>query len=156
MKYIRPSVQEDVDFLSNNLREEDVEEVLAGNNTPLNALSHGFEKSSPCYTLIDRQSTPLGMLGVVGGTYANSGIIWLLGTKGIEDNSVAFLRNSKPVLDDLFYRTGCTFFYNYTYAKNELHHRWLRWLGFTFLRTVTMPSTGKEFIEFVKLRGSYV
>lgn len=153
MKYIRPSVQEDVEFLSSRLREEDVEEVTASANTPFNALSHGLAVSKPCYTLIDREHTPVGMLGVCEGTYRNSGIIWLLGTKGIETNSISFLRHSKPVLGSLFVGTGYDFVYNYTYVKNELHHRWLRWLGFTFLRTITLPSTGKEFIEFVKLRG---
>ena len=130
MHYIRPAMQEDVGYLSNNLREEDVEEVCASNSTPLSALSHGFEMSDPCLTLTDKQDVPIAMLG-----------------------TVPFLRNSKPVLSDLFDRTGCSFFYNYTYVSNALHHRWLRWLGFTFLRTITMPTTGKEFIEFVKLRG---
>lgn len=153
MQYIRPSTQEDVEYLSIRLRDEDVEEVLAGNNTPFNALAHGLEVSELCYTLIDRHQTPVGMLGICKGYYNNSGIIWLLGTKGIEENSITFLRNSKPVLAQFYERTGYDFLYNYTYVKNELHHKWLRWLGFTFLRTITMPTTGKEFIEFVKLRG---
>lgn len=153
MQYIRPSIQEDVDFLSTRLRDEDVEEVTASGNVPFNALAHGLEVSDPCYTLIDREETPVGMLGICKGSFKNSGIIWLLGSKGIESNSITFLRHSKPVLTEFYERTGYDFFYNYTYVKNELHHKWLRWLGFTFLRTITMPTTGKEFIEFVKLRG---
>lgn len=156
MKYLRPSVSEDVEFLANRLREEDIEEVFASNNRPFDALSHGLAVSTPCYTLVDRSGVPIGMMGITKGSYTNSGIIWLLGTKGIEDNSMAFLRNSKPVLDQLFTNTGYGLLYNYTYVKNELHHKWLRWLGFTFLRTITLPTTGKEFIEFVKLRGYYV
>ena len=153
MKYARTSVTEDVDFLASRLRGEDVEEVVAANNNPFDALSHGLAVSNPCYTLIDRTETPVAMTGVTKGSYTNSGIIWLLGTKGIEENSMTFLRHSKSCLDELYQSTGYDLFYNYTYVKNELHHKWLRWLGFTFLRTITMPSTGKEFIEFVKLRG---
>lgn len=153
MQYIRPPTQEDVEYLAIRLREDDVEEVLAANNTPFNALSHGLAVSNPCYTLVDRENVPVAMCGVAEGTYNNSGIIWLLGTKGIEENPMTFLRHSKSVIDGLFVTTGHDFFYNYTYVKNELHHKWLRWLGFKFIRTITLPTTGKDFIEFVKLRG---
>jgi hypothetical protein len=53
----------------------------------------------------------------------------------------------------LFDVTGDDAFYNYTYSRNTVHHKWLKWSGFTFLRKVTLPPLNKEFYEFVILRG---
>jgi hypothetical protein len=51
----------------------------------------------------------------------------------------------------MFKECGAEYVYNYTYAKNTVHHRWLKWLGFTFLRKVNLGPEGKPFIEFAKI-----
>jgi len=148
MKYLRRSDWSDVWYLSAHLRPEDVAECEAHGRTPLDALAEGLEKSDVCYTLLDPSGTPAGMLGVGSG-----GCIWLLGTPGIEKHSMTFLRHSRAVLEELYRETGYDLLYNYTFIDNELHHRWLRWLGFSFLRTVQLPPHNKLFIEFGRLRG---
>lgn len=150
-RYVRPSIESDVAFIADHMRVEDVEEVRAAGSDPLNSLTFGLHHSKPCLTLLNGAGTPIAMCGVAPGAYPNSGAIWLLGTQGIEDSSITFLRYSKQALELMFDQSGAEFTYNYTYAENHLHHRWLKWLGFTFLRRVSLGPEGKPFYEFVKL-----
>lgn len=152
MNLIRPSTIEDVEYTFLHMRQEDVNECLAGKVEPLDALLFGLNQGKVCYTLIDpKTGNPAGMVGVCDSMH-DLGYIWLLGTDAIERNSVAFLRNSKPTLGRLFDETGYKALGNFTHAKNELHHRWLKWLGFTFLRKVEL-TPNNHFYEFVKLGG---
>lgn len=152
-KYIRNTIADDIEFLADNMRIEDVEEVEAIGITPLYALSHGYHCSDICLTMLGSDGVPMGMYGVAKSHNPQLGAIWLLGTKGIEDNTMTFLRHSREGLDRLWSSTSYDGFYNLSYAENTLHHRWLKWLGFTFLREVKLPPHDKPFYEFVKLRG---
>lgn len=143
----------DVELLSQNLRERDVEECLAQGRTPLHALTFGFQHSRSLYTLVSPEGVPFGMLGVGDSPYPGLGAIWMLGSKDLERFPMTLVRQSRPVLDRLFLETPYDGFYNHVYAKNTLHIEWLKWLGFSLLRTVQLPPFQRDFIEFVKLRG---
>lgn len=152
--YTRRSILDDVSFLSSRLREEDQRECYAIGRTPAYGLFVGFEESHLCYTLLDPATNiPVAMTGVSRGYWPNSGMIWLLGTKGIESNRYTFLRHSKQALSDMFDATGYSLFYNYTHSPNTLHHKWLRWVGFSFLRSVNLGPDNEEFYEFAKLKA---
>lgn len=149
--YVRPSVWTDVEFLSTRLRRQDVEELKATGSTPLSALSHGFNHSSICLTLISpTNGEPIGMAGVAP-SISNLGIIWMLGTDGVTEHSTTFLRHAKPMLDFLFEQTGAQGFYNFVHKANTVHVRWLKWMGFTLSQEHIFPS-GEPFIEFSMLR----
>lgn len=151
LNLVRPSINEDVGYVSAHLRREDVEEVEAAGYTPLDALVHGYECSDQCLTIIDpKTGDPGGMLGVVPAKDRLLGRIWMLGTKTIERNTTTFLRQSKPMLEHLYGEHEALF--NYTFEKNHLHHRWLRWLGFHFINRVEL-TPGNHFYEFIRLRG---
>lgn len=152
-QYIRQATADDVKFLADNLRVEDVEEVEAIGVSPLYALSHGLETSQICWTLLDPSQTPIAMVGVGPSHNPQLGAIWLLGTRGIETNTYRFLKYSREALERLFEATSYEGMYNYSYAGNHLHHRWLKWLGFVFLQEALLPPNSKPFLEFVKLRG---
>lgn len=152
MQYWRPPTREDCELIAANMRLEDIMECACLWHTPLDALLLGFEHSDVCYTLVDPEGEPVAMLGVVASpTYENFGSIWLLGTPGIEKFSYRFLRHSKKVLNEFYDETGYDAMYNYTHKDNVVHHKWLQWLGFTFLRRVNFGNSG--FIEFVRLKG---
>lgn len=153
MNYLARPTEQDIEHVANNMRPEDIEECLATGLDPLTALRTSISHSSVCYSIIDQHGTPYALMGVGQGVYDGWGAVWLLGTKGIEQNTVTFLRHSKDVLDMLYAESGFHVFYNYTFSNNTLHHRWLKWLGFKFIRRVTLPPTNSEFIEFARLRG---
>jgi hypothetical protein len=148
LKHIRPSDWSDVWFLAGHLRSEDVEECAAHGQTALDALAIGLEKSHVCYTLLDPYGEAMGMAGVTP-----QGLVWLLGTPRIEKHPIYFLRHCRAVLERIYEESGCELLYNYTYCKNNLHHKWLKWMGFSFLRKVTLGPNGERFYEFARLRS---
>lgn len=143
--YIRPSTVDDVEYLATRLRKADVEELAATGWTPQQSLAYGLTGVA-CYTMLDDVGTPFGMVGVCKCPYfPDFGVIWLLGTDEIVKHQKRFLRQSHPVLTKLYKDTGYKAFYNRTYFKNTVHHRWLKWMGFTFIQ-----SDGK-FHTFVRI-----
>lgn len=152
MQYVRPVNSGDISHIAEHMRPEDVKEVQALGHDPYSALRVGYKHSVICSTLVDPDAVPVAMLGVVPSIHSKHfGSIWLLGTPGIEKFGYRFLRYSKQVLDDYYDKTGFEVFYNYTHEDNIVHHKWLKWLGFRFLRKVNLGSS--VFIEFVKLKN---
>jgi hypothetical protein len=150
-KYIRPSIQSDVEYLAVRLRHADVEELAASGWTPYDSLSYGLHKGRVCFTMLDPCGLPLGMVGVCPShEFEDFGVVWLLGTDEIATHQKRFLRQSRPVLAELYQLTGYRAFYNRTYYKNKLHHRWLKWLGFTFINTIG------DFHTFVRIKDTCV
>lgn len=153
MTFYRPTTWEDVYFVVDNMREEDQDECRANGYTPLDALSLSYENSIVSYTLHTPDGVPAAIMGVSkSGIGPQFGVIWMLGTNDIQHHKVYALRRCKPFLSDLYEEMGMECFYNYTYSENKLHHSWLKWLGFTFLRSVALPPDGHDFYEFVRLK----
>ena len=151
--YQRPSVITDVGIVSDNMRIEDVEELRAqSGNTPKEGLFFCFFMSKPCMTIVSRHGNPIGMWGAV--PMGNSaGRIWMLGCEAmLEDTSdkYTFLRESKKELAKL--HDQYPLLANVVDARNAVHVRWLRWMGFTFIKK--HPQWGPErrmFYEFVRI-----
>lgn len=153
MKHITKPRDEDIEYVAANMRANDVKECEALGFTPLRSLTVSVKLSTVAYTLLDHQAEPVAILGVGMGLCPEWGAIWLLGTKGIEDNSMTFLRHSMPVLQRLYKESGKDVLYNYTHVDNELHHKWLKWLGFKFIRRTELGPYNESFYEFARLRG---
>lgn len=154
IQYLRKADVDDVEHVAAHIRTEDAEEVGALGFSPLDALLLSFDRSDIAYTLLEPSGTPCAIVGVSPSPYGDPwGLIWLLGTSGIERVPMTFLRHSRAALDLLYAESGKTVLYNYSYAKNSLHHRWLKWLGFKFLRKVNLGPDRAEFIEFAQIRN---
>lgn len=153
-KDTRFSRHTDMRHIIDNMRKEDIDELIASGTTPQDAIYDGYYKSHPCLTVIDPKSGEPGvMMGVVRRGFGLD-LIWLLGTDSIEHNAVGFAKQSRPILKYLYYTTGSLGFYNYTHHANTLHHKWLKWLGFKFIRKVQLGPNGEDFYEFVRLRDT--
>lgn len=153
-QYARPATLDDVRHVAEHMRPLDVEEARAFGLSPLQALEIGLHQSDVCLALIAPDGTPCAITGISPNErYRNWGAIWLLGTSQIEDVPMTFLRHSKQVLKEMADSTPYEAFFNYTYAPNTLHHKWIKWCGFTFLRKVELPPFNKSFYEFISLRG---
>ena len=142
----------DVRYLADNMREEDQMEVRAqtGQEPEANLL-HCFFASRPCMTMVSRHGHVMGMWGVV--PEGQGGRIWMLGTKGMvadkQDRRV-FLRKSRKQLDLLFNYYPVLF--NVVDARNTVHVRWIRHMGFTFLAKHAEWGPEKRlFYEFVRI-----
>lgn len=151
--YTRPSVVADIMPVATGMRAEDKAEVAAGcGQKPEEALLFCFFQSNPCMTIVGRNRSPIGMWGAVdqGGKV---GRVWLLATNELVDDkpiSIQFLRQAKPWLQSMFDRYDVLF--NYADARNVVHIKWLRWMGFTFIAEHSnYGAGGLPFLEFVKV-----
>ena len=156
----RAVIPSDIDYIAENMRTDDIDELSALGFKPKDALVVGHSSSTLDMTLVcPKTGLPGAILGVTKLDQdlpdgPSLGSIWLLGTPLIEQNTVCFLRQSKITLPSLFSETGCDALGNYVYEKNALHIKWLRWLGFKFLRRVQMGPLNETFIEFVQVMPS--
>jgi len=138
---VRFSSSDDLSYLSDHLRLADRKELEAHGVPPLPALTMGFQSSLPCYT-IEHGGTPIAMFGVAPRD-EDIGFIWLLGTDEISTISRQFLRESRDWLEKISspYKMVC----NMVHEENTVHIKWLKFLGFTFLKHT------KPFIEFARI-----
>ena len=151
--YIKPSTITEIGTISENLRQEDVDEIAAhSGDTPKSGLLYCFFMSKPCMTMVSRNGYLMGAYGVVpeGG---NTGRIWMLGCdRMVKDKKDKwwFLGESRRQLAKLQLKYPLLF--NVVDARNEVHIKWLQWMGFTFIKKY--PQWGPEsrlFYEFVRV-----
>lgn len=82
-----------------------------------------------------------GDLYAIGGVNSN-GLVWMLCTKSVERNKIRFLRYTKELLEDTI--KTIPRLYNCVWLKNDLHVKWLKWLGATF----GVSQGGFQYFEF--------
>ena len=151
--YQRTTVLQDVRYVADHMRQEDAAECQAqSGSSPPESLLYCYLNSKPCMTMISRHGYPMGMWGVIRES-KTSGRIWMLGCQSMLDDERdkrTFLRQSKLELIKVLEQYPVLF--NVVDARNEIHVRWLQWMGFTFIQK--HPEWGPEsrlFYEFVRI-----
>lgn len=147
--YIRLSTLDDPFTIGPKLRKADISEIKAASGRlPSDALMRGVLNSRPCYTAITPDGEPSGMFGVVPAD-KNTGIIWALFTDNILNHRKEFMRVSRQVVEEC--NNQYALLTNVVDARNTVHVRWLRKLGFVFLREIEEYGYEKrKFYEFVR------
>jgi hypothetical protein len=143
MATVRYSQESDIEDLEGRLRAADLVELKAHGVTARAALRVGLIQAKPCYS-IEHRGRCISMFGVSPDPVdPSTGIVWLLGSDEIQDISKQFLRESRFWLQ----RIGGHYelLTNVVHEDNHLHHKWLRFLGFSFIRRE------KPFIEFARI-----
>ncbi|RUT88015.1 MULTISPECIES: hypothetical protein [unclassified Mesorhizobium] len=146
---VTASTAADARELDRLLRPEDRREVEELGGRP--ALQHfllGVLMSEPSFTLRDHDGSLVGIAGVVPDLRGN-GVVWMSGTTLVESRKMAFLRGSRDVLAE-FHRRFDTL-YNICDARNEVHVKWLRWLGFTLLHKYECGPNAVPVYEFARI-----
>lgn len=145
---------EDIEPIASDIRPEDAEEVVAaGRADVFEALRLGLEMSDECFTIYqaDASEQPLAMFGYKVTDPGICGVIWMLGANGLMRHRYEFLRKSNYWVDYIQAKTPLM--YNLVYEKNTVHIRWLKWLGFSFVRQHEhFGPKDLPFIEFARLR----
>lgn len=135
------------------MREADRLEVwLSHHMAPERAAWDSFRHSTRVWTVLDFQdASPIAMFGVVEGPLLSSwGTIWMLGTQGIEQWSVAFAKHSRHYVNEMLQVRNPLA--NYVHAENNLAIAWLEWLGAEFEEPKPYGPEGAPFRRFI-LRG---
>lgn len=81
---------------------------------------------------------------------AAAAAIWMLGTPLIEQYALASVRDARRSIER--WHDTYPLLWNRALEANTLHLRWLKLLGFSFIRRV--PVRGFSFIEFAKLKDT--
>ena len=149
--YVRKSTQEDVDYLVDNLRPEDAQEVQASHGSTREALQMGFDDSDECWTIIVTDTEEIAGIYGVSRYDEMTGIPWLLTTPAITKVWRPFLRGSRKWVKEINNRYPLLT--NAVDADYTLAINWLRFVGFTFIKKYDTWGVGnKPFLEFVRIR----
>lgn len=142
----RPATSEDITFVAEHMRQEDVLEVGASAGCgPLQALAMSVIESDRAYTAIIN-GVPACIFGFCQMDDATC--VWLLGTDYLVHEGLReFLVNSRAILD----RWASTFglLYNAVDVNNAKSRRWLRWCGFKEQRVI--PEYGEARLPFIMM-----
>tara|TARA_R100001163_G_scaffold51064_1_gene38470 strand:- start:380 stop:826 length:447 start_codon:yes stop_codon:yes gene_type:complete len=116
--------------LYDDLREEDMLEILGLMHHPRDAVYMSYATSSKCYSVRDEYNTLYCSFGVAPINGTNIGSAWLLGTRKLPNIKKFFLKHSAEKVDDLL--QGFDYLTNFVMRSNKLSIRWLEWLGAEF------------------------
>lgn len=145
---VTPGDRFDLKFLSNNLRPEDTAELFAASGkSNIRCLVEGV-RHSDIIRIGYADGVPFVIWGTVPGPH-DSAAVWMVGTDGIITHSREFLRRSKSLLKEL--HDAHALLFNFADCRNTIHHRWLRWLSFKFIRKVHYGHENRLFFEFARL-----
>lgn len=149
--YVRNLTRADIDHLAENLRSNDVAELDAQSGlTPRKALEMALVFAKECRVISDDNDVPIGVYGVSDTNIKGLGSIWMMATPDLIKHQRQFLRECREGISDISQGYSCVF--NYTDARNTVHHKWLKWCGFTFInKREEFGRNGETFYEFVKI-----
>ena len=152
---VRESMLEDAARMAPNLRTADLRELQAccgPDVSPQEVLEAGIKTSKDPRTL-EVDGEPAAIFGVVDAKEEEPSvcIVWLLGTNKIKDVRSYFLRNCKDVLENI--GEPYEVLTNFVDARNTVHVKWLRWMGFTLFREVEdYGAESRTFYEFARIK----
>jgi hypothetical protein len=148
--YVRTARREDIPVLAENLREADVAEIKASSGkAPGDALYASLDLGGDTRVICLHDGTPVGIFGVVPIT-KDLGGIWMVATNQFKSVQRQFLRECRTGITDLC--QGYKAVFNCTDARNTVHHRWIKWSGFTIIkRHESYGVEQRPFLEFVRI-----
>lgn len=124
-----------------DIRPADRREWFAGSGKPFSeAAKATLEGGAYARVALDADGLPLCFWG------CDDGYVWLFATQHAETVALSLHRVLKPNLKDLLDRWPKL--HAWADARNELHHVWLRWLGFTEEREDFIEPFGLPFKLF--------
>lgn len=149
--YVIPATEAHARQMAPILRAADRAEIEALSGvSPTEALLHGLHGDA-CLAGFTGDDRPVCMFGVSQSTGPGEAFVWLMATTELERVGMTFLRQGRAYFDafhDIY-----PLLHNYVDARNELHIRWLKWLGCTFIQTnVIMGVQQRPFHEFVRTK----
>ncbi len=149
MVYLRKSRLTDFKFVVENMRLMDkIEALYQSGLSPEDALSYTYLGSEINMAIANDNDDAVGLCGV-----QEDGCIWMVATDELFDNKKSRLqltRQGRKWVDNLL--GSYKILYNYVYAENTSAIKWLRTLGFTFIKLhESYGHQNKPFYEFLRI-----
>ena len=151
---IIPATYEHGIMLAPYLREADKREIRASVGwTPEKALTHSIALSEPGYAVVTPDGSPMAVFGA--SPYQDKfGLVWFMSSDQIfKLNRLDFIKNSKFWVEKFF--DDYDIIFNVVDARNKVHIRWLKWIGFEFIADIENFGIEKRiFRQFVKYKNN--
>ena len=116
--------------LYEDLREDDMLEILGLMNHPRDAVIMSYTCSTKCYSVKDDLNNLYCSFGVAPIKGTNIGSAWLLGTRRLPTIKKFFIKHSAERMEELL--DGFDYLTNFVMKSNKLSIKWLEWLGAEF------------------------
>lgn len=101
--------------------------------------------------MLDRDNTPVAILGVAPQGFPGVGAPWLIGAEGIEREAMALARQTVAHVDQML--DVYPVLTNHIDARNDLALNWLLWSGFDLIDAKSnYGPEGRLFLQFMKAR----
>ena len=149
MGHLRKSTVTDLNYVIDNLRVLDkVEAWYQTGEQPEEAVRRTYLSSKKVMTIAGDDDQPMGLCGVIV-----NGVIWMVATEELFSTrkyKIQLIREGRKWIDNLLQKENVL--YNCVYAENRSAIKWLKTLGFTFVKFI--PEYGhmkKPFFEFVRI-----
>lgn len=149
--FTRPATHADIAPLVADLREADLAEIKASfGGSPELSLTLGINNGEARVACLPN-GLPAAIYGAVPlHSDETVGVVWMVATNSFQLLHRQFLRESREEIADLC--RGYRAVFNFTDARNTLHHRWIKWSGFTIIkRHEEFGAEKRPFLEFVRI-----
>jgi hypothetical protein len=147
MTIYRPATFKDGVYVANNLKDEDRMEVEAFGHTPTSIPFSLLFSEHP--TVFTTHNGDIAGVAAIVRQDDNVGAIWMLCTPAVLDMPITFFRQSKRWMSEV--EGDYKMLWNLADARNHLHHKLLRFLGFRAIQTVPTGPHQLPFYEIVRL-----
>ena len=131
MAYVRRAITADVLFLSDKVRQADLNEIKASDNVGAGeALSTVFEyRGHRTWSVIGTdEEYVIGMFGSVPTLDRDYGVAWLLSSEELFNYKKEFIKQSPQWVAEM--GKGYKYLYNWVDCRNEKSIKWLEYLDF--------------------------
>lgn len=143
---IRRPTSADIDFIVENIREEDVIEVKAAGGKSIRECITDIPNLEENSWVWEYDQKPVCIFGVNPFGRPGEGLIWMLATTLFDDHFMVFAVACKSVVEDMV--RPFKYVFNYVYVENRKSIRWLKWLGFTVREPEPVGVNGAMFCRF--------
>ena len=149
MGHLRKANLQDLRYVADNMRAVDkLEALYQTGQEPRQALQLSYMCSNVNMAIADDNDQPIGLCGVVSG-----GVIWMVATDKLFENKkyrIQLIRKGRKWVEGLLKKYKVL--YNFVYAENDSAIKWLKSLGFTFIKYhEEYGIQGKPFYEFLRI-----
>jgi hypothetical protein len=139
-----------LEHIADNLRSSDLDEIAAMSGLPpREAVSTSVAVSSHAYVVTGRDNEAVAVFGAAPHQLPGVGIVWMVGTPGIDREALAIGRATKgafQLLNDAYPFA----LWNLIDDRNHLSRRWLAWGGFKEIEKVTLGDEQLPFTLFAR------
>ena len=147
MTQYRPATIRDGFYVAKHLRKEDLQEIQGMGSNQLN-VPVGVLTSEHSTVFFTKEGEIAGCAGI-NREDQNVGRIWMLCTDAIHKEPITFVRQAKKWLQLI--EPEYRLLWNLADARNHVHHKLLRHLGFKAVRSVPVGDKQLPYYEIVKL-----